>query len=86
MVLLGQSAGSGHPWSKTPSAQKFCSESKGPHNTKSTSKPFPVGLPFSSNSVFWTIWISIVPESPIWIIFQDGFGVEYKQAICPKLG
>ena len=27
-MLLGQSAGSGQPWSKTSSAQKFCSESK----------------------------------------------------------
>ena len=84
VVLLGQSVGSGQPWSKSPSAQKSSLELKGPHNTKSTSNPFPIALPSSSNSVFWTIWISIEPESPIWITFHEGLVVEYKHAICPK--
>ena len=85
-MLLGQLKGSGHPWSNTPGSQKFSEESNGPHNTKSTSSPAPIAFPLSSNCVFWTICISIVPDSPIWRIFHDGLGVVYKQAIWPKLG
>ena len=87
VVLLGQSKpGSGHPWSNTPSAQKSAPWSKGPHKTKSTSKKFPLGIPLASKDVFCVIWILISPESPIWIVFQEGFGVEYKHPIDPKLG
>ena len=85
-MLFGQSKGSGQPWSKTPSSQKFWPASNGPQRTKSTSKPVPTGFPSSSNAVFCVIWISMSPESPICIVFQDGFGVVYRQAICPILG
>ena len=85
-MLFGQFPGSGHPWSNMPSSQKFAPASNGPHKTKSTSNPLPTGFPSSSNAVFWVIWISISPDSPIWIVFQDGFGVLYKHAIWPILG